>query len=256
MLLCAESEEAGMTFDLEKARADWDQIRGQTFTREFRFFRAVQNIPPMLAEIERLKSELESSNIELMAAGEIVRAKGARIKGLEEALAEYRKLGKTIAGKVPCLTLHGDCGRCSTQAREVCGALEQLAAGKIGPDAKPKEGLYGKYHISKADGSSVDPKADYFVLRLDADPVAWSAAREYARMTPNRKLSNDLLDRVAKYDPWDSIREPEAPRSWQITDERKAAMVCAIRFLPNWPSSVTARRAAAVLRTMLKEAGQ
>lgn len=30
-----------------------------------------------------------------------------------------------------------------------------------------KKGLYGKYIISKSDGSEVDPKAQYFVLRLD-----------------------------------------------------------------------------------------
>ena len=65
-------------------------------------------------------------------------AKDSRIKELEEALAEYQRLGKTIAGKVPCLALHGDCGRCSAKMREVCGALEQIAGGKIGPDVKPR----------------------------------------------------------------------------------------------------------------------
>ena len=110
------------------------------------------------------------------------------------------------------------------------------------------EALYGKYRIAKADGSLVDPHADYFILRLDTDPVAWSAVREYARMTPNRKLSNDLLERVAKYDPCDSIREPEAPRSWQITEER----VRAIRLSEElaWDCKV-----GDVLRAMLKEAG-
>lgn len=118
------------------------------------------------------------------------------------------------------------------------------------------EALYGKYRIAKADGSLVDPHADYFILRLDTDPVAWSAVREYARMTPNRKLSNDLLERVAKYDPCDSIREPEAPRSWQITEERKAAIWHAVAVLKEndpddehlWDEEI------AVLRAMLREA--
>lgn len=112
------------------------------------------------------------------------------------------------------------------------------------------EALYGKYRIAKADGSLVDPHADYFILRLDTDPVAWSAVREYARMTPNRKLSNDLLERVAKYDPCDSIREPEAPRSWQITEERKETLRRALEEYKIFPNDQ------AVLRAMLQEAGQ
>ena len=117
------------------------------------------------------------------------------------------------------------------------------------------EALYGKYRIAKADGSLVDPHADYFILRLDTDPVAWSAVREYARMTPNRKLSNDLLERVAKYNPCDSIREPEAPRYWQITEERKAALkrlygLLVIRYKYSYLDETE------TLHAMLEEAGQ
>ncbi len=42
------------------------------------------------------------------------------------------------------------------------------------------KGLYQKYIIAKADGSPIDPKADYFVLRLDTDQNARLAARKYA----------------------------------------------------------------------------
>ena len=65
-------------------------------------------------------------------------SKDARIKKLEDALAEYQRLGKVMNGRLPCLTLHGDCGRCSAQTREVCGALEQIAGGKIEPGVKPR----------------------------------------------------------------------------------------------------------------------
>lgn len=48
-------------------------------------------------------------------------------------------------------------------------------------------GLHRKYVVSKADGSSVDPVAEYFVLRLDPFcrdqdhlEACWAAAREYA----------------------------------------------------------------------------
>ena len=117
------------------------------------------------------------------------------------------------------------------------------------------EALYGKYRIAKADGSLVDPHADYFILRLDTDPVAWSAAREYARMTPNRKLSNDLLERVAKYDPCDSIREPEALRYWQITKEKKRALSIILEYISyDANDDIEICFHAAVLRTMLEEA--
>jgi len=121
------------------------------------------------------------------------------------------------------------------------------------------EALYGKYRIAKADGSLVDPHADYFILRLDTDPVAWSAVREYARMTPNRKLSNDLLERVAKYDPCDSIREPEAPRSWQITEERIWLLEYCLETLldaPDIEEIPGPGHSIEMLRAMLREAEQ
>lgn len=68
----------------------------------------------------------------------------------------------------------------------------------------PKSGLYGKYIIQKADGSPVDPKADYFILRLDTDPIARRAALEYSYFMASGKdiqLAKDLQARVAKYDP-------------------------------------------------------
>lgn len=43
---------------------------------------------------------------------------------------------------------------------------------------EPK-GLYGKYKIIKTDGSSIDPKAIYFTLRLDTDRHARAAIRAY-----------------------------------------------------------------------------
>jgi hypothetical protein len=55
-----------------------------------------------------------------------------------------------------------------------------------------KTGLYGKYTIAKADGSEIDPKAKYFVLRLDTDPAARIAARAYAVRTQNEELWDDI----------------------------------------------------------------
>ena len=43
-----------------------------------------------------------------------------------------------------------------------------------------KGGWRRKYHITKADGRPVDPKAIYFVLRLDEDSCARAAMQTYA----------------------------------------------------------------------------
>ncbi|GAI86928.1 unnamed protein product [marine sediment metagenome] len=40
--------------------------------------------------------------------------------------------------------------------------------------------LYGKYVVAKADGTPVDPEAQYLVLRLDTDGCARAAAIFYA----------------------------------------------------------------------------
>lgn len=63
-------------------------------------------------------------------------------------------------------------------------------------------GIINKYKITKADGSSVDPDAEYFVLRLDdkgKDPIHVKACRaavqEYAKQIANHLpiLSAELL---------------------------------------------------------------
>lgn len=55
-------------------------------------------------------------------------------------------------------------------------------------------GVYGKYVISKADGSAVDPEACYFVLRLDVDPAARAAMRAYADAVrdDNEEMADDI----------------------------------------------------------------
>ena len=62
-----------------------------------------------------------------------------------------------------------------------------------------QQGLYGKFIISKADGSPIDPKAKYIVLRYDADSKDfWSssaAIRKYAELifTTNLEFATDLI---------------------------------------------------------------
>lgn len=55
-----------------------------------------------------------------------------------------------------------------------------------------------KYVIQKVDGSTVDPNADYFVLRLDKDPHARLALLNYARSVrkDNEELYWDIINRL------------------------------------------------------------
>lgn len=65
-----------------------------------------------------------------------------------------------------------------------------------------KEGGYDKkYIISKANGNPVDPKAEYFVFRLDKDPYALDALYMYAcsLVYVNEQLSNELIEIVDFY---------------------------------------------------------
>lgn len=57
-----------------------------------------------------------------------------------------------------------------------------------------KKGIIPKYIIDKADGTPIDPKACYLVLRLDTDHAARMAAGEYASWCwrTNEALSDDI----------------------------------------------------------------
>jgi hypothetical protein len=54
-----------------------------------------------------------------------------------------------------------------------------------------EKGLYGKYRITKADGSPVS--GFKFVLSPDNDPAAVEALRAYAFKTKNEQLAEDLF---------------------------------------------------------------
>ena len=54
------------------------------------------------------------------------------------------------------------------------------------------KGLYKKYIIAKSSGESIDPAAQYFVLRIDTDVWARRALRCYARFISE---SNPVLAR-------------------------------------------------------------
>ena len=63
------------------------------------------------------------------------------------------------------------------------------------------KGIYSKYIIGKADGSRVDPDADYFVLRIDKDKHARKALKAYADSIKeeNPRLSEDIYLKLCEY---------------------------------------------------------
>lgn len=72
-----------------------------------------------------------------------------------------------------------------------------------GPDkGNVMSGIYGKYIVSKADATPVDPDAFYFVLRLDTDAAARNAIVHYADeiMESNPALAKELMARALFYD--------------------------------------------------------
>ena len=247
----------------------------QEFTNSY-----IKRLHDAEARIKELGSSLDEAEALTKKNAELMNGYLGRIAELEDALVEgltnflhYRASCYDPARRCPYAK---ECDDCSTW--DACGHVEKFrsearqllqAEGKIGPDAdaKPREGLYGKYRISKADGSPVDPNADYFVLRLDTDPVARRAAREYSYMTVDRKLALELQERITKYNPkmMDCINLQffgvEKPRSWQITDERKATLSASLKVLERLKKNNTDTdhsyldRGITVLRAMLTEAG-
>lgn len=59
-----------------------------------------------------------------------------------------------------------------------------------------QKGLYGKYIITKVDGTTVSDRC--FILKPDKDPAAVKALQAYAAATDNEYLRNDLYKWVGK----------------------------------------------------------
>jgi len=72
-----------------------------------------------------------------------------------------------------------------------------------------KQGGYvKKYIISKTDGTPTDPKADYFVLRLDKDPHAQKAILKYAESVrkDNPQLADDIHTKMVNEYGWEKVK--------------------------------------------------
>jgi hypothetical protein len=68
------------------------------------------------------------------------------------------------------------------------------------PDHDYKTGrLTNKYKVEKTNGEPIDANAEYFVLRIDADPHAQTAAMAYANSIENEnpEFAKDIRDRLA-----------------------------------------------------------
>ena len=77
---------------------------------------------------------------------------------------------------------------CVVCGRELYSEKEEAKGGRMNNENR---GLYQKYIVLKADtGKEV---VDCFILRPKKDPAAVAALREYARVTDNKNLANDIL---------------------------------------------------------------
>lgn len=83
------------------------------------------------------------------------------------------------------------------------------------------QGVFGKYVISKADGTPVDAEATYFVLRLDTDAAARRAMGQYARSVrkANEGLANEIEQCIAELERPDcGCREAMCPHARTFSD--------------------------------------
>ncbi len=62
-----------------------------------------------------------------------------------------------------------------------------------------EQGLYGKYIVTKADGT---PVSDCFVLRPTKDLAARMALKEYARLTKNVLLAEEIMEWLRQIRDW------------------------------------------------------
>lgn len=176
-----------------------------------------RKIEQLEAEIERLRGEMENYGDDFVCQ---MKSKDARIQELEDALVEEGTKGLFNGPWDSGLSCGGYDEEMAACRREARRRLQ--AEGKIGPDAALKkqwDEVLAEGKISSSDHGGEANK----LIGLNADHQC----------------------------------QPEAPRSWKITDERKAALSRAYDVI-SWIDRVDSdnQKHIDVLRAMLKEAGQ
>lgn len=93
---------------------------------------------------------------------------------------------------------------------ELKDAKKENSANKFAILQHPNSGLYGKYIVSKSDGSGVDSRAEYFVLRIDSHQsdrehtyACRTALMAFAFATCNPDLAKDIVNWVARWKKYD-----------------------------------------------------
>jgi hypothetical protein len=113
-------------------------------------------------------------------------------------IAELRKTANLIGGPRTDLAVESAM-RLQLQLKKI----DRSQLSDLREKSDNPEGLYRKYNITKADGSPCNPKAKYFVLRLDWNgsdkdhvEVCRMAARTYIRNAPKRlqKVASELAE--------------------------------------------------------------
>jgi len=255
MLLCAESEEVSMTFDLEKARdLAANPIHCPETDEVFR---------KAMAEIERLRPfEIAARDLDsdlTKIAGERD-DQAARIKELEDALVEERARALWFEGDDPCdppnLDWKTEPNDIPESVRLLWGesARRQLQAeGKIGPDAETGN----RDHVVGPD--QMVPNGKVWQITDEREEAFGRILRrlEYDQSLPGR--TNHKIQRAMEL--LRAMLREAGPRVWQITDEREEAFGRILRRLEYDQSlpghtNYKIQRAMELLRAMLEGAGQ
>lgn len=145
---------------------------------------------------------------ELEALAKWVEVNVGSIKG-----PSCRKCGRIVAKRV-----NGCCKECDPMKLAALLPAQPVKQpeGLPTPEQHPN-GLHGRYRITKHDGTPCDPRAFYFVLRLDPhgdDPehikACQKAALAYVAHSPKhlRQMASELQDRVCEF------MQPEKPEGF------------------------------------------
>ena len=228
-------------FDLEKAREAANTYASKKWyvDRDYWAHLCAEQLPFLIAEIKRLRAELTTANVELIAAGEMVRAKDARIKELE---ADLEQAEICIQARLDVIDQQAAKIR---ELEENC--IYDPEDGKIFvPDGHPEiERLRAR----------VVALEDALVEYLAAD-IAYAAGVLWSRLGPRkeeyRERARQQLQAGGK------IGTGARPPCWQITEDRVTAIDQGLRFL-EWSNaingSVETKKHIATLQTMLEETG-
>lgn len=154
----------------------------------------------LLALAEMTSQNLELNNVmtELKLDYQHIRYEVETLLG--STILDFRNTGFDLKSPPDC-TPQANCQWSSRVHGERCpqGGCKGVPIENLTKDPDSKRGLYQRYVVSKSDGTPIDPKAEYFILRLDpfgSDPWHINAGR--AAVLLYAQIIEKILPELAK----------------------------------------------------------